>query len=232
MVITKVTQQIENLAVRSKLAYFLASQYYREVIKKEICLARIKRDDHVLFVGGGSCPFSAILMHQYTGARVTVIDHNISCVRNAKEAICRLGLERQVNVLCREGSDLSLTGHKDQTLSDNNLSDYTVIHFALQITPLEYVFSQVKRWMKPGARLLLRRPKACLETVYSACPQLKSCPYIDHKTCNIGSTLLFVKKECLYEDKECLVRDEKLEPLFPISPVQIPYNGCLPHYPR
>ena len=201
--ITGLTQKIESWATKSKLIYFMASQYYREVIKREICLAGITSQDHVLFIGGGNCPFSAILLHQYTGAKVTVIDHNITCVQNAQEAICRLGLEDHVSVLCREGADLKESDPKisdlerhDLPQSDHGqhispLSDYTVIHFALQVTPLEYVFSQVKNQMKPGTRVLVRKPKTCLKMVYSICPQLKACPYITHKARNIGSTLLF-----------------------------------------
>ena len=187
------TQKIEYLATKSKLAYWAASLYYRNVIRREIDLANITHNDHVLCIGGGICPFSAILFHQITGAKVTVIDNSEDCVREAQQIIARLGLSGQVCAVWQDGGSIAFP-----------LSDFSVVHFALQVFPLEGVVSKVKKQILPGTKLLVRRPKECLSTMYSQLTgsSLACCRYITHqKACNIGSTLLYVKQERLHEEK-------------------------------
>ena len=188
------TQKIEYLASRSKLFYWLSSHYYRNVIQNEINLANITSDDHILCIGGGICPFSAILFHQITGAEVTVIDNCEECIREARQLISRLGLGGQVHAIWQEGGNIEFS-----------LSDFSVVHFALQVFPMEGVLSSVRKQVIPGTKLLVRRPKECLGKMYSqltgsfpAC-----CRHIIHrKTCNIGSTVLYIKQERLNEGKK------------------------------
>ena len=66
--IVRITQQIEYWAAANPLVYQLAALYYKDIIRREITLAQIGPSDHVLCIGGGPCPFSAILLHQFTGA--------------------------------------------------------------------------------------------------------------------------------------------------------------------
>jgi len=190
--ITEFTRKIECRAVKSQAVYQLASQYYRNVIQKEIGLAGITENDHILCIGGGICPFSAILFQQATGAKVTVIDNNIACIPQAQQVIERLGLGEHVRVFCQDGGSAELP-----------LSEYSVVHFALQVSPMERVFSQVERRVAHGTRLLVRRPKSRLSGLYSRLPgfAMARCPHITHKARNIGSTLLYVKGERLHEEK-------------------------------
>jgi len=169
--IKNLTYKIENRAANAGMFYRFASQYYRDVIEKEVVLAGINANDNVLCIGGGMCPFSAILIHQLTGARVTVIDNNSTCIPKAKQIIKRLGLSKYVGVVCGDGRDF-------------DYQEYSVIHLALQVSPMDKVFALVKEKAAPGTRLLMRRPKKYFKDKQ---------PYITHKTRNIGSTMLHVK---------------------------------------
>jgi len=186
MFITGITQKIECWVSETDTAYRLAAGYYQDVIQKEIVLANITKDDHILCIGGGVCPFSAILFHQKTKAKVTVIDNNIDCVNKSRKVIKRLGLDEFIQIICQDGSC--------ETLS---IADYTVIHFALQVNPMENVFAYIEKNATPGTRLLVRRPKARLGRLYSCLlKDLYICPLTIHsKTCNIGSTVLYIKQE-------------------------------------
>lgn len=183
--ITNFTRKIENQAAEGGIVYSLASQYYKEVIQKEVVLANITENDHVLCIGGGICPFSAILIHQITGAKVTVIDNNTTCIPRAKQVINRLGIHEHVRVLCQDGSSAALS-----------LSAYTVVHLALQVSPMDSVFSHIEKHVIPGTRLLVRRPKKQLNYMYSRFFDafLAFCPYTTHKSRNISSTLLYIKQ--------------------------------------
>jgi len=187
------TRKIEYAAAKSKLFYWIVSQYYRNVIKNEIDLANITNDDHILCIGGGFCPFSAILFHKITGAKVTVIDNCKECVREARHIIDRLGLGDHIRTVWQDGGNMEFS-----------LSEFSVVHFALQVFPMDSVFPQVKKHVVPGTKLLVRRPKKTFEKMYSELSGslLNCCRHITHqKACNIGSTLLYIKQERLHEKK-------------------------------
>lgn len=169
------TRKIEGLAARTEMAYKLIAGYYRDMIQKEINLAKIKKDDHILCIGGGVCPFSAILFQQSTGAKVTVIDNNKDCTSKASKIIKRLGLENNMQVLHQDGNTPSI-----------HFSNYTIVHIAQQVHPIESVFTNIQSQIKPGTKLLIRRPKHS--------PPPNHIPQTKHKiTKNVGSTMLYIK---------------------------------------
>ncbi|MCL2588097.1 MAG: hypothetical protein FWD84_01670 [Oscillospiraceae bacterium] len=190
--ITTLTQHIERLASKTAGVYWLASQYYRNVIRGEVALAEITASDRILCIGGGVCPFSAILIHQTTGASVTVIDNDMCCIPQARKTIARLGLSEHVEVLCQDGLNLEIS-----------LSDYSVIHFALQVAPMDAVFACVDKQAAMGTRILIRRPKKQLSKLYSRLTASLSayCQSVAHKARNIESTLLYTKQERTHEEK-------------------------------
>ncbi|MCL2187482.1 MAG: hypothetical protein FWC16_06925 [Defluviitaleaceae bacterium] len=186
MWVTRLTQKIEAWAARNSAVYKLAEGYYRDVVQKEVALANINEGDHILCIGGGFCPFSAILLHRETGARVTVIDNCNDCVLLAQQMIRRMGLEKFIHVRLQDGASTPI-------------GDYTVVHFALQVFPMECVFNHVKSQAAPGTRFLIRRPKDGLRSLYSKISNkvkhmLNQCPFAVHNNArNIGKTLLYVK---------------------------------------
>jgi len=145
MNIVNFTRKIEEKAMKSKFTYWLTSQYYRNAIRKEIKLAKICERDNMLCIGGGICPFSAIMFHQTTGARVTVIDNCENCARQARLVIEQLGLSEKVRVQCCDGADI-------------DVSEYSVVHLAKQVSPAEVVLSKVKKRAVTGTKLLARMP--------------------------------------------------------------------------
>lgn len=188
--LTAITQKIECLASGVEVFYKLAEKYYINIVANETNLAGITQDDHVLCIGGGLCPFSAILFHQMTKARVTVIDNNKNCIPKSRKAVERFGLDGYINVFLQDGCS-----------SDIQYSDYSVVHLALQVYPLEQVFTAVENGITSGTRLLVRRPRKRLNDVYgrfSNTMNYRSC--VKHKSRNVGSTFLYVKEaEIMYE---------------------------------
>jgi len=172
--IKDLTYIIENRAANAGLLYRIARRYYTNVIEKEAILANITSADHVLCIGGGMCPFTAILLHQVTGAKVTVIDNNMLCIPKAVQVTERLDISESVQVICKDGGCPEL-----------DYSQYSVVHLALQVSPMEQVFSHVAGHVRPGTRLLMRRSKKLSGGTLSCRP------YITHKSRNIGSTLLY-----------------------------------------
>ncbi|MCL2203247.1 MAG: hypothetical protein FWB88_04850 [Defluviitaleaceae bacterium] len=188
MWITNFTQKIETWATENSAVYKLSERYYRDIVEKEAALAHITREDHILCIGGGICPFSAILLHRHTGAKVTVIDNNKDCIPPARKMIQRLGLEDSVAVHCQDGA-----------IFPAGIGEYTVIHFALQVCPMECVFSHMQSHAAPGTRFLLRAPRERLRNLYSPVAGklrdiLSRSPFAMHRNArNIKSTHLYIK---------------------------------------
>lgn len=179
--ITNITQQIEKLACKSRLFYRLSMQYYKNMVKREVNLAGINENDHVLVVGGGPCPHSGILIHQLTGAKVTVIDNIESCVACSTKLIQRLGIADSVKVVLGDGG--TIPPHR-----------YTVIHIAMQITPKEAIIKRFMATASYGTRILVRLPKETLAGMYSnASPKtISNYKKVEHGNfTNVNSTALY-----------------------------------------
>lgn len=191
MLMTTLTQKIEWIANKSRLFYLLTTLYYKNIIKREVRLAEIKPDDKILCIGGGPCPYTAIMLHQLTGAAVTVVDNNAACVQQSANLIKRLGLEKAIRIVYGEGEDIDCEG-------------FTVIHLALQVSPKRKVLESLLERAGNGVKILVRRPKELVRRLY--CDQ-ESCPlpcenYVKHNFfTNVGNTVLYIK-ERLYGEAQ------------------------------
>ncbi|NLM11761.1 MAG: hypothetical protein GX213_13495 [Clostridiaceae bacterium] len=182
-IIPKSTKLLEWLAARNSLIYRAISLYYKKLVKKEVALANIKSTDKVLCIGGGPCPFSGILLHEYTGAPVTIIDKDARCVCVSRELIKKLGYDNAIKIILSDGNDIAP-------------KDFSVIHMAAQVSPLDKVFLHLKQGCCFGARILVRLPKHRLSKFYSINEYSVFGNYYRkavHKWRNVGSTALFIK---------------------------------------
>ncbi|NLP37573.1 MAG: hypothetical protein GX357_07965 [Firmicutes bacterium] len=186
--IPTLTKILEKLAAKNFLFYRIMALYYRNVVKEEVTLANIQAGDRVLCIGGGHCPFSGILLHEYTGAHVTILDNDAQCVRVATELIKDLGYTDFIKVIHGDGREIAPT-------------DYTVIHVAVQVSPMEKVFCHLRRGCRLGAKILVRLPRRALNNLYSLGDRslfCNCCGKVVHSRRNIESTALFIKSGVEY----------------------------------
>lgn len=191
MNITSWTQRIERLACSSFVVYKLSQLYYKTMVKREARLAKITADDNVLVIGGGPCPHSGILIHQFTGANVTIIDNQQDCVQCSQELVRRLGISSKVKILLSDALDMDLNG-------------FSVIHVALQIQPKSKVLDVIRAKSNPKTKLLVRMPKKSVSGLYCSVSQegLKGLIKAKHGLFgNVGSTIMDITKGETYEQK-------------------------------
>lgn len=180
--IQRTTKKLECLAARNKAAYNVLALYYKRIVHKEIRLADINEKDRILCVGGGPCPFSGILLHEHTKAHVTIIDNDGYCVEVSRQLVRKLGYENYIEIRHGDGSDICP-------------EDYTVIHMALQVSPLDKVFRYMKQKCKLGSKILVRIPKKYLAHTYNIHDLAVFNAYskkANHPFRNIDSTALFI----------------------------------------
>ena len=84
------------------------------LVKREARLAGINEQDRVLCIGGGICPYTAILLHKYTKAQITVVDNNRVCVEKARKFIDRVGMDK-INIIYGDGENICCHGYTRYT---------------------------------------------------------------------------------------------------------------------
>jgi len=184
MLITSLTQKVEWLANQSRLFYHCIALYYKNIIKREVRLANITPNDNILCIGGGPCPYTAIMLHQLTGAKVTVIDNNKHCVNQSAELVKQLNLENSIRIICGEGETIDYDG-------------FTVIHLALQITPKDKVLKRVLERAEEGVKILVRMPRECSNRMHCKMESWSSSCYahvVHDFFNNVKNTALYIKE--------------------------------------
>jgi heterodisulfide reductase subunit A-like polyferredoxin len=158
--------------------------YYQSVVEKEIALCQMNIHDRVLCIGGGATPFSACLFAAKTGAQVTVIDKEPSVIAQAARFVKLMHLEDRVTVLHQNGLDVCPT-------------HFSVIHLAMQVTPLHMIKDYLHASMANTARLIIRKPKAHVKQCYSVLEENeygKATAAVTHSGKMIAASILFVKQ--------------------------------------
>ncbi|MBU9721233.1 MULTISPECIES: class I SAM-dependent methyltransferase [Bacillaceae] len=179
------TRTCEKLLCKSGICQRVASLYYDHVIEKEIALANITSEDKVVCIGGGSTPFTACLIAEKTGAQVTVIDYDKCVMEKARNFILKWNLDTKVTLECVDGLVY-------------NVSKYTVVHVAMQVTPQRAVYQRMLHSMSVGGRLILRRPRVFLSPFYEALPVAeyeKAYENVWHPFSMMKGSCLFLKNE-------------------------------------
>ncbi|MGI6168710.1 MAG: hypothetical protein ACOYI4_03200 [Christensenellales bacterium] len=186
MLIRSLTQRIEWLATHNRLFYKLTAQYYKNIILREARLAHIRENDNLLCIGGGPCPYTAIMLHKLTGVRVTVVDNNQGCVARSQELIKRMRLDKDIHILHNEGDAVNCRG-------------FSIIHLAMQISPKEQVLKSLWQKAQVGAKILVRMPKSALCKFYccsrSGAELACSGSVLHDRFSNVHNTFLYIKED-------------------------------------
>lgn len=182
MKIVSLTQKLENLACTNMLAYKLIMLYYQNMIKKEVSLANITANDRILCIGAGPCPYTAILINKYTGAKIKIIDKDIKAVKYARKLIDKLNLAEDFEILHCDGQCVEL-------------SDCSVVHIALQVSEKDQVLKHIKEGIDENTRILVRLPKKKFKSLYCSFTEKKyftNSEKVAHGMfVNVGSTAMY-----------------------------------------
>lgn len=138
----------------------LASAYssrYRSVVKKEVHLGGITATDRVLNIGCGGVPFTALLLTEMTGARVTALDHDPDAASRARELVERMGLAGMIDVKAADGCEVCA-------------APYTVALVALQAHPKGDILRNLLRTGREGFRVIFREPRERFGSNYDRVP--------------------------------------------------------------
>ncbi|WP_017471685.1 class I SAM-dependent methyltransferase [Amphibacillus jilinensis] len=137
------TKKIEGLTAKTGIGWLLFKVYYTRKVMREINCANICEKDHVLCVGGGAIPCTAILIAQQTNANVTVVDHDSVMIRLAQSFVKRLGILNSIQFIHANGETFCY-------------QPYSVIHVARQVDPQEEVITGISKTACEQTRIIIR----------------------------------------------------------------------------
>lgn len=144
MLRTEITTVLERLAIRLPVLHPLFSLYYDATIEKEIALGQITSSDHVLFIGGGPFPWTAMRVAEKTGATVDILDNSREAVQTAEKVIQRHTYASQLSVIYGAGEVVDAEG-------------YSVIYIARQAQPHLHILENIWPTCEKGARIIVRQ---------------------------------------------------------------------------
>lgn len=127
---------------KSAQDYLLTSRF-KTLIKNEVSLGKMSKNDRVLFIGSGPFPVSAILYNQIAGCRVDCYEKVLSRVALANSALKKLGLIDVVKTFHKSGEELTS-------------GKYDVVIVALLAKPKKKILKKLASVLKPGTRIICR----------------------------------------------------------------------------
>ncbi len=138
----------------------LASAYshrYRSVVMREIDLGGITGTDRVLNIGSGGVPFTAMLLAEMTGARVTALDLDPHAAGRARELVATMGLSELIDVKVGDGCRISA-------------APFSAALVALQAEPKGDILRNLLCTGLEGFRAIIREPRGRFEDNYDRVP--------------------------------------------------------------
>lgn len=123
------------------------------LIRNEITLTNIKSSDHILFIGSGPTPITAILIHQISHAKVDCVDRNIISAALSKRLISKLGYTDSIRIINKEGIDA-------------DCSQYSVILIALLAKPKDKLLKSIWNKCRKNTRIICRTSDSIRQAFY------------------------------------------------------------------
>ena len=152
-VVAKMTNIIEKWMGKHPILIKLYGLYYNDVVEKEIKLGQIQSVDHVLCIGGGCLPYTAIKIAQETRATIKVIDIDEEAVQTARRVVAKVGLSDRIKITLASGQGVDAAG-------------FSVAHVALQATPHDEILENIFKTASTRIRILLRSPRKPMQSLY------------------------------------------------------------------
>ena len=127
----------------AKLSSFHFYHRYEKLVNNEENLAKLYKDDKLVFIGGGPLPLTVILFNKFFGVKGTSIEVVPEIAELSRKVLKKLGLSSQIEVVVGDETALS---HMD----------YDGVMVAAFAEPKMRVFEHVHELVRPETKILYR----------------------------------------------------------------------------
>jgi predicted GNAT family N-acyltransferase/precorrin-6B methylase 2 len=125
------------------------------LVRREIALLADTRPQRVLFIGSGSLPISAILMHLRTGLPVDCVVQDADAVPVSRQVVEKCGLSKLVRI----------QGSAD---AGCDVSDYDLVVVGILAQPKRAILKKLRKRCRPGCEILCRTSHGLRRLIYEA----------------------------------------------------------------
>ena len=140
-IICKTVRWLEGVISRIAPLSWLYMSPYRPIVQREVELANIRSGEHVLQIGAGSIPYTAVYIAEMADVYVTAIDRDRLAVERGRRWIERMGASDRVQVMHDDGMNCPL-------------SNIAAVFIALQVEPKEKVMDYIMVKVHQGLKWL------------------------------------------------------------------------------
>ncbi len=154
--IKRIVSQLEKYCCGLHPLAAAYKRYYREVVLNEIALGNISKNCRVINIGCGAIPFTAMLLSEITGARVTAMDRDFEASQLAQKSLSRFKLGDLVDILHGDASDYPW-----------GAGNYDIALIALQAEPKSEIINNLTNVVN---RIIVRVPSEPFRYQYDHLP--------------------------------------------------------------
>jgi cyclopropane fatty-acyl-phospholipid synthase-like methyltransferase len=134
---------IEKTLVNFDKLYDFYFDFYSEMIKNEITLAGITKNNKIIHVGCGPIPATSILLAKKTGATITGLDKDSKSVKKANLCVSKMGLSNKIQIINKDVNNFSF-------------KIFDIIIISQGVKPIKDILNQIIRSMKDKAYVIYR----------------------------------------------------------------------------
>lgn len=152
---TNLESEFVNSFLNGRTAFSRYMLYKRFVmlVKNEINLTKISKTDHILFIGSGPLPITAILLSKFVGCPIDCYDKNKEFVRLSRKVVSKLRLQKGIGIYHKKGENL-IKKH------------YSIVIVALLAKPKDKILKRVWVKISPNARVICRTSDGVRQVFY------------------------------------------------------------------
>lgn len=147
-------RRLEKALSYTRLGISFYARPYKRVIEREWSLLKLDQSAHIVFIGAGAIPFTAIWLARLYDCHIDAYDLDAKAISQAKKVVKKLGLGSKINLF-----------HGTATTT---LKPYDAAFIALQVRPLEAVIDIL--FASGTHRLIVRRPSQGYVNQYDVLP--------------------------------------------------------------
>ncbi|WP_241080915.1 class I SAM-dependent methyltransferase [Natranaerofaba carboxydovora] len=179
---TNTFQSWEKMCCNITPLFKLYNMLYSKVVKKEIFLGSLSKNDVILNIGCGAIPFTAVHLSSIIGAKVIAVDKDEEAIEKASYTLEKHNLADNIEFVKADASEFAPVS-------------FTASIVALQVEPKEKILDNLLSHGENGARIIFRQPRDVFKTQYDYIS--KAYPpdaVVSQSMKTIDKSILYIKK--------------------------------------
>jgi precorrin-6B methylase 2 len=133
----------EKIAINFNIISLNYLNLYKELVQKEIKMAKITNSDSIIVIGCGTLPSTPLLISMKTNAKIVAIDKDEKAIKRAKTFLSNINFDSKINLKHANGLDYPI-------------NDFDVIIISYGVKNIEKIFDYLFDNIRSDTRIIIR----------------------------------------------------------------------------